>query len=428
MHRRFLRSAKLLTLVMAPACALLIMGAGMPAAQASGPTLPSQDPFYTYSGSTPLADIAPGTVLAERSVSLVISGLTIPVSTEQVLYRTTGEQGQATATVTTIIKPLIPFEGNKIVAYQPAYDALGSECDPSYELQGGNGGIGAEGDAIAAYVIAGFTVTVPDYEGESLDWAAGQEEGYNTLDAIRATEHYLGDSSSTEAGMFGYSGGAIAAEWASELQPSYAPELHIVGVAAGGIPVDLAHNLTYINGDDDWSGVIPAVLVSLGRAFGINITPYLSAYGEQLTSTVADECIGSFASAYPGLTIQQLLGPNYQNPFDIAPLVTVLNDLIMGNAGTPTEPQLLGAGDVDGTGDGIMIVADEEALGHLYCTEGVPTTFDLIPGLDHQDAAIPFEVTALAYLENLFNGGSASNNCSSIPNGNSLAPLPVPSS
>lgn len=412
---------------MAPAFALVLMGTAIPAAQASA-TLPSSDPFYTYTGSTPLADIAPGTVLASRSVSLELSGLTVPVSTEQVLYRTTGELGQATATVTTIIHPLIPLEGTDILAYQPAYDALGSECDPSYELQGGNGGIGAEGDAIAAYLIAGFTVTVPDYEGESLDWAAGQEEGYNTLDAIRATENYLHDGSSTKVGMFGYSGGAIATQWASELQPSYAPSLHIIGAASGGIPVDLAHNLTYINGDDDWSGVIPAVLVSLGRAFGINITPYLSAYGEQVTSAVSGECIGSFASSYPGLTIQQLLGPNYQNPFDIGPLVTILNDLIMGNAGTPTEPQLLGAGDVDGTGDGIMIVADEEALGHLYCTEGVSTTFDLIPGLDHQDAAIPFEVTALAYLENLFNGGSASNNCSSIPNGNSLAPLPTPSS
>jgi Secretory lipase len=428
MRKRFIRSSRLLALLIAPACALLVIGAAMPAAQASTPTLPSEDPFYTYTGSTPLADVTPGTVLAERSVSLVLSGLTIPVSTEQVLYRTTGEQGQATVTVTTIIKPLISFIGTKIVAYQPAYDALGSECDPSYELQGGGSGIGEEGDAIAAYILAGFVVTIPDYEGENLDWGAGQESGYGTLDAIRATENYLGASSSTQVGMVGYSGGAIATEWASELAPSYAPRLNIVGAAAGGIPVDFAHNLTYINGDDDWAGVIPAVLVSLGRAFGINITPYLSSYGEEVTSAVSDECIGSFAADYPGLTVQQLLGADYQNPFDIAPLVTVLNHLIMGTDGTPTVPLLFGAGDSDGTGDGIMIVGDEEALAHQYCESGVPVTFDLYPGLDHQDAAVPFEVDALAFLENLFNGGSASNNCSSIPNGNSLAPLPAPSS
>ena len=294
MHVRFRTSRRLAVLGAAALCAASVMMAAAPAAEAATPVLPSQDPFYTYTGSTPLAQIAPGTVLKQRGVSLSIEGLTVPVATEQVLYRTTGEQGQATATVTTIIRPLLALTGTKIVAYQTAYDALGSECDPSYTLQGGNSGDSTAQEeelAIAAYVLAGFTVTVPDYEGTSLDWGAGQESGDGTLDAIRATESYLRAPSSTKVGMVGYSGGAIATEWASELAPSYAPQLHLIGAAAGGVPVDFAHNLTYINGDDDWSGVIPAVLVSLGRAFGLNIDQYLSAYGEQITSQVSGECI-----------------------------------------------------------------------------------------------------------------------------------------
>jgi pimeloyl-ACP methyl ester carboxylesterase len=350
----------------------------------------------------------------------------------QVLYRTTGEQGQPTVTVTTIIKPLISFIGTKIVAYQTAYDALGSECDPSYTLQGGNPSDSTAQEeelAMAAYLLAGFIVTVPDYEGTNLDWGAGQESGYGTLDAIRATESYLGASSSTKVGMVGYSGGAIATEWAAELAPSYAPGLHIIGAAADGVPVDFAHNLTYINGDDDWSGVIPAVLVSLGRAFGVNITQYLSSYGEELTSQVSSECIATFASAYPGLTIQQLLLPQYSNPFDVPALVTILNHLIMGTSGgTPAEPLLLGVGDSDGTGDGIMIDGDVQALAHEYCQRGVPVTFTVYPGLPHSDAAVPFEAQALAFLEGRFNGAAAPNGCASIGQGNSLAPLPQPAS
>jgi hypothetical protein len=421
-----------LAAVAAVLCALPALVAGAPAAQAATVTPPSQDPFYTYTGSTPLSQIAPGTVLKKRSVSLSVEGLTVPVSTEQVLYRTTGEEGQATATVTTIIRPIISFIGTKIVAYQTAYDALGSQCDPSYTLQGGNPSDSTAQEeelAISAYVLAGFVVTVPDYEGTSLDWAAGQESGDGTLDAIRATESYLGAPSSTQVGMVGYSGGAIATEWASELAPSYAPQLHIVGAAAGGVPVDLAHNLTYINGDDDWSGVIPAVLVTLGRAFGVNITPYLSAYGQQLTSAVSGECIADFASAYPGLTIQQLLLPQYSNPFSVPALVTILNHLIMGTSGgTPAEPLLLGVGDSDGTGDGIMIDGDVEALAHEYCGRGVPVTYTVYPLLTHSEAAIPFEAQALSFLEALFNGHAATSNCSSIGTGNSLAPLPQPSS
>ena len=398
----------------------------------AGPVLPSQDPFYTYTGSTPLSQIPPGTVLKQRQVTLTIASLTIPYSSEQVLYRTTGELGQPTVTVTTIIRPLLSLLGTKIVAYQMAYDSLGSECDPSYTLPGGNNSdsTGQEEElAIAAYLIAGYVVTVPDYEGENLDWGAGQESGYGTLDAIRATESYLGVSSSTDAGMVGYSGGAIATEWASELAPAYASGLHIIGAAAGGVPVDFAHNLTYINGDDDWSGIMPAILDSLGQAFNIDITPYLSAYGEQLTSAVEGECIASFATAYPGLTFQQLLLPQYSNPFQIAPLVTVLNHLIMGSSGnTPREPLLFGVGDSDGTGDGIMIDGDVEALAHEYCQRGVPVTFTVYPGLPHADAAVPFEAQALTFLEGQFSGLPAPDGCALIGPGNSLAPLPQPAS
>ena len=37
--------------------------------------------------------------------------------------------------------------------------------------------------------------------------------------------------------MLGYSGGAIATEWAAELAPSYAPEVNerLIGAAIGGV-------------------------------------------------------------------------------------------------------------------------------------------------------------------------------------------------
>jgi Secretory lipase len=412
------------------ACGLAMVATGTTAAQAAGPIPPSQDPFYTYSGSTPLGDIAPGTVLKTRPVSLVIAGLTVPVQTEQVLYRTTGELGQPTVTVTTIIRPLLSLLGTKIVSYQVAYDALGSQCDPSYTLRGGNPGdttAQAEAAVIALYVTAGYTVTVPDYEGTSLQWGAGQESGYNTLDGIRATENYLAVHSSTPAGMVGYSGGAIATEWASELAPSYAPELHIIGAASGGIPVDFAHNLTYINGDTDWSGVIPAILDSLGQAFGIDIGRYLSAYGKQITTAVAGQCIGSFASDYPGLTIQQLLKPQYQDPFQIPAIVRIFNKLIMGTSpGQPQSPVFLAVGNDDGTGDGVMVAGDVQELAHEYCRRGVPVTFSEYPGLGHSEAAVPFEASALTFLEGLFLGLPAPDGCSSIGPGNPLTPLPRP--
>jgi hypothetical protein len=394
----------------------------------TGPLLPTSDPFYAYTGSTPLASIAPGTILKQRTIA--VNGDVTPTTATQVLYRTTGELGQPTVTVATIIRPPVPMS-TKIISYQMAYDALGPECDPSYTLQGGNRAGAttntAEQQLVSAYTMAGDTAVIPDYEGEALDWAAGQESGYNTLDGIRAAENLLKvPPASTPVAMVGYSGGSIATEFASELAPTYAPDLHIVGVAEGGIPVDMAHNLAYINGSKDWSGVIPAVLVALSRAFNLDIAKYSSPYGLKIASQVGGECINSFLGAFPGLTYQQLLAPQWQDIYSIPNVAAITDKLIMGRTGTPQEPLFMGVGNADGTGDGVMIAADVEALAHEYCERGVPVQFNVYKGDDHTAAAIPFEVGALTFLTARLNGLAVGNGCSSIGVGNALTPVPLP--
>jgi hypothetical protein len=410
--------------LLASTAAILLSGASTAAA---APTLPSQDPFYSYSGS--LSGIAPGTVLKTRPVT-ISGGLPTAATASQVLYRTTGELGQPTVTVATIIQPLLGVLPN-LVSYQTAYDGLGPQCEPSYTLQGGNSGDAtdaAEQALIAGYVTAGDTVVIPDYEGTNQEWGAGQESGYGTLDGIRAAEQALKLSPpGTAVAMVGYSGGSIATEFASELQPKYAPDINLVGAAEGGIPVDFAHNLNYINGSQSWSGVIPAVLVGLGRAFHINIKDYASKYGIQLANTVKSECINSFLGKYPGLTIQKLLKPQYRNFVRIPLIATLTNHLTMTTAGTPQVPLFIGVGNSDGTGDGVMVARDVQELAHTYCQRGVPVQFREYKGQDHTGAAIQFAPAAVGFVTERLLGLPVPNDCSSIAPGNSLAPLPVAS-
>ncbi|HVA42111.1 MAG TPA: lipase family protein [Acidimicrobiales bacterium] len=403
------------------------------AAAASAPLPPNQDPFYNYSGSTPLADLAPGTVLKQRPVQVALGTTTTPVTAEQLLYRTTGELGQPIATVTTVLMNAGATTVPDLVDYLSFYDALGAQCDPSYTLQGGSPGSANEQQAqaeeaiIAGYLANNFIVTVPDFEGPDLEWTAGYLAGYASLDAIRATESYLKLPASTKAGLTGYSGGSIAAEWASEVAPRYAPQLDIIGVAEGGIPVDYAHNLAYINGaTSSWSSIIPAVLVALSLAYGVDLTPYLSPYGVSLTTQDAHACIGSL-SGVPGLTVQKLLKPQYQNFLSVPVFAKIVNDLIMGSVpGHPTGPLFMGVGDSDGTGDGIMVTADVEGLAHQYCQQGVPLQLSVYQGSDHTQAAIHFEPGAISFLQQRFAGVPFQSGCASVPSGNSLAPLPIP--
>lgn len=424
-----------LTLVTAgPGLAAPIAPAAPPAASADTPAAaiprPHNDPFYRYTGSTPLRDVAPGTVLKKRTVSLSLAGkLTTPVQAEQLLYRTRDERRRPSVTVTTVVAPLGAVTG--VVGYLSFYDALGDLCDPSYTLRGGYPGTDTnakqaniEEALIASLAAQGYAVTVPDFEGEDLHWVAGHESGWSTLDAVRATESYLGKPASTKVGLFGYSGGSIAGEWATELAPRYSPELNLVGTAIGGIPVDLAHNLRYVDGSTTWSGVIPAALVALGRAFGVDLGKYESAYGHKLTRQVSDECIGSFNGAYPGLKVAKLLKPRYHDFLHIPAITRIVNKLIMGSVpGHPKVPMMMAVGDADGTGDGVMIVKDVQALAHQYCRQGVNVTLQVVEHAEHTQAGIAFFPLGEAYLLQRMAGVPATSGCAQIPAGNSLAPI-----
>ena len=56
--------------------------------------------------------------------------------------------------------------------------------------------------------------------------------------------------------ILGYSRGAIATEWAAELASTYAPGVNarMIGAAIGGVLVDPAHNLHYIENTYSWAG------------------------------------------------------------------------------------------------------------------------------------------------------------------------------
>ncbi|RRQ28410.1 lipase [Rhodococcus sp. Eu-32] len=389
-----------------------------------GSPIPADDPFYSWDSSL---DVAPGSVLRSRPMTFATPTLTTPIRGEQVLYRTTDQQGDAVVTVATVLRPLVPGP-TKIVSYHMAYDALGSQCDPSYTLSGGATSpiATAEQGVIAGYLAAGYTVVAPDYEGEELEWTIGRQSGYAALDGIRAAQSFLQVPSSTPVAMIGYSGGSVPTQWGAEVAPTYAPELNLVGIAAGGLPVDLAHNLPYVSGSAQWAGVIPALIVAYQRAYGLDTASFLSEYGAQVIDQVDQECIAQFADDYPTLTDASMVRAPYTSLLEVPEVVEAINDNIMGTAGTPRTPMFLAVGHADPIGDTIMITADVQALAHQYCTDGVDVQYAQYDGLTHGEAFLPFEAQGLQFLTERFAGSPTHSNCATIPVGNSLAPTPVP--
>jgi hypothetical protein len=389
---------------------------------AAGPIpRPSHDAFYSYSGTKPLKNIPPGAVLKRRAISVSFGSNATPLAAEQLLYRTTDQLGDPGVTVTTVIEPTTARVAPKIVGYLSFYDGLGDQCDPSYTIRGGQTDPATENQAqeeemlISFYLAHGFTVTIPDFEGEGLHWMAGRESGYGTLDALRATEAYLHAPADTPIGLSGYSGGSVAADWASELAPAYAPKLNIAGVAEAAIPVDYKHTLAYINGTDVNSAAIPAILVGLARAYHIDLTPYLSAYGAKVVAEVNNVCLVQVFGRYPGLTLEAMMKPRYRNFFDVPIFKRMLDAQHMGTAAThPREPLLMGIGNFDGVGDGVMIAADVRRLAQRYCKQGVPVTYQEYMGASHETAGAYFEPQTAAFLLATLSGAPPPSNCATL--------------
>ncbi|MGX1857375.1 lipase family protein [Dietzia sp. NPDC055340] len=395
-------------------CAGVTTGAGAAAAQSAAPPtvpLPSADPFYTTDG--PLEDRAPGSVLDTRTMPYGSLAHETPLTGTQILYRTTDQAGGATTTVATVLRPVVPGPA-KLISYHMAYDALGAECDPSYTLTGDGAPSQAgtfEQGVIAGYLASGFTVVVPDYEGPDLEWTIGRQSGYAALDGIRAAENVLGLPPSTPVGLIGYSGGSVPTEWGAEVAPDYAPELNIVGAAAGGLPVNPTHNLPYVSGSSSWAGVIPALVVAYQRAYGLDTSTFLSDRGQQIVDTVSTQCINAFAASYPGLTDAQMVREPYASLLDVPAVVSAIDDNIMGTAGTPRVPMLLAVGDADGTGDSVMVTADVAGLAGDYCRRGVAVTYARYDRLAHGEAFLPFQAQTAQFFTERFAGLPPTSNC-----------------
>ncbi|WP_176460689.1 MULTISPECIES: lipase family protein [Nocardiaceae] len=409
--------------------------------------------FYQYDGTAALSSYEPGAVLKTRSVPYNVVNIPTPLQAVQVLYRSTDALGRPSANVTSILRPPNAKAG-KVVSFQSAYDSLNPEDGPSRAVAGNTplgslttsgrnvavGGTLPSGEAamFGPLLALGYTIVIPDTQGPTADFAAGPEYGMMTLDSLRAARNVpeTGITDSAEIGLMGYSGGAIATNWASILAPDYAPDINedLIGAAQGGLLVNPANNLRYANGSTVWAGVVGMAIVGLGRAYDIDFSPYISDFGRELLPRLEDASIANVLLQYPGVTWQDIAKPEYPNPSMVPEYVDVANKINMGTAPVPTIPMFVAQaanGVLEGTqpggpnvgpGDGVMVAGDVRALATRYCDAGLPIQYDQYDTVSHTVGGALWLPGALAWLNDRFDNVPTPSNCSNIAPGNSLAP------
>ncbi|WP_308045775.1 lipase family protein [Nocardioides lacusdianchii] len=223
---------------------------------------PTHDAFYT-SGPVP-SD--PGVPVRHRRVSLPT---TVGIKAWQVVHSTIGTTGRPVAVSGTILVPEMPWPvgPRPVVSFGVGVHGLHRDAAPSHLLREGRE---SELPLIELALRRGWAVAVTDGEGLGMPgphtYGAGGVGGRAMLDVVRAArEAPVGLDRSAPVALWGYSEGGRCAVFAAEQHSTYAPDVPLVAVAAGGVPADLRAVAKAIDGGP-FSGLNLAVLVGLATA------------------------------------------------------------------------------------------------------------------------------------------------------------------
>ncbi|MBF8190874.1 lipase, partial [Nonomuraea sp. K274] len=263
--------------------------------------------------AAPARAATPGAVVSAQPTTVyLLPGrlLEVPVNAWHLLYNSTTATGAPNAVSGTLLVPKsgYPLGARPIVGYAVGTHGLGDQCAPSVSMSQGRE---AELALVSLFLLKGFAVVVTDYEGLGTPgphtYMAGISQGHAVLDSIRAAVQVPGAGLSGRApvAVMGYSQGGASAGWAAQLQPSYAPELRLKGVAAGGVPADLRAVANHLDGGENF-GLAAAAGAGLDAAYSeLDLEADLTERGRALLADAADDCVGDFGKL-AGLSFSDL--------------------------------------------------------------------------------------------------------------------------
>ncbi|KAL6916313.1 hypothetical protein FSHL1_007761 [Fusarium sambucinum] len=384
-------------------------------AVSSQPLPPSEDPWY--SAPDGYEDEEPGTVLRLRPAP---GNLTAIVGNSSaiynVLYRTTDSQYKPTWAVTTLYAPKLGanstaarvFNQSAVISYQVPYDSADVDASPSYTAYSSGGT-----DLFNLALGLGVFLNVPDYEGPLASFTAGVISGHATLDSIRAVLSLgLGlNTTSSRVALWGYSGGALASEWASELAVQYAPDLQetVVGAAIGGITPNITAVVESISGKDA-AGLAPSGILGITSQYP-EVQKYviskLKTEGPQNKTgflAVENFTVEEAGAAYAGVDIFDFFDYGMDLFRDPKVLKVINRDGIMGYHGVPQWPIFA----YQAVHDEISPIANTDKLIERYCAVGANILYQRNSVGTHAQEFLLSAAPAIQWLATVLTGQYAS--------------------
>nr|WP_066467262.1 lipase family protein [Skermania piniformis] len=380
-----------------------------PGTAGAAPIYPAPDPDPFYLQPPDVAAKGPGDIFAARPMPPL--PLFPGIEIRQLAFRSTDSQGRPIAATTLVMLPPNRAVDAPVLSYQHIVNALGLRCAPSRALYSTDQTVVIrEAPALNGVLARGWVVTLPDHLGPDSAYGAARMGGQITLDGIRAVQRSadlnLGRS---PVAMAGYSGGGMATAFAAALAKEYAPELRIVGVAEGGVPMNIRKMAEALGfAPHPLFGLAMAAAIGLEREYPeqFPLSAQLNPEGLGLRDQMANACTNDILALGAGRSVPQLAAStslvNDPNAWSVADLNSV--ELYPG---VPNMPVFEWHSPIDG----LIPVDSIDATVRRYCAAGVPVLAEKYPSPDHMTTAVLGMPAAMNYLDARFRGEPAPSNC-----------------
>jgi len=334
-------------------------------------------------------------------------------SAYRVLYRSTNPQNEPIAVSGIIIVPAgaVPEQGRPIVAWAHPTTGIVPHCAPSLAMF-----VFQQIAGLREAVARGYVVSATDYPGLGTPgphpYLVGESEARSVIDSVRAARALPNSGAADVYAAWGHSQGGHAALFTGLIAASYAPELHLVGVAVAAPATELATLMTDDLNTSGGRNLTAMTMWSWARVFKAPIDSVIAPAAMPTVDRLATECIESLFDILERNETSKPLAQSFlsvQNPA----LTEPWRSLLLANS-PGMLPASLPVFIAQGAKDQLVRPAVTRDYAERLCRSGVRVRSHLMPNVNHGTAGTSAASAAMEWMEERFAHHPAPSDCASL--------------
>jgi Secretory lipase len=388
-----------LTITVLATCAAVVVGtAPVVAAPKQSPRkAPSGRAFYDP--PDPLPQGAPGKLIWATPFKAIPGA-----QAWKVLYHSRALDGSDIAVSGVVVAPTdaAPRDGRPVISWAHGTHGIADQCAPSRTAD-----MVSLLPSIGKVVSQGYVVAATDYEGLGTPgthpYLVGASEARGVLDIVKAAQQIPDSGANHETLVWGQSQGGQAALFAGEIQPTYAPDLDLLGVVSGAPVTDASTMFPAAATIPETLGFAVMGLIGIQAAYPqAKVTDVLTPAAVKKTKLVDQKCYGAVLNAFKQ-PVDQVIA---HNPGDVPPFPDLFAADTPGK--TPTAAPMLV---YQGLSDDVVYKVFTDQYVQKACGLGNTVEYKTFSGKDHYEENAAAEKDVLEWMQARLAGIAAPTTC-----------------